>query len=316
MLVVPTFHAILAEHASAFSKAVAAPPCAFAPALDGLDMETRRCMVCLKPLLFTHPAILLTHLATHILRPLAQVLSEEAAHIRVATASGANAGYQFKTHPNIDKGAYSASGVLGLKDPARPFPTGSALGILKWRLQVCKCLVLFEVKMAKILAWCLCTMSTGAVCSWEHGHFLLAHFLTMRCENSCPPQQGPFGRVPQPPAFVFPLRLLSTGPICMQTTDDSLAPLSINCWPSVSGAESYVNIEYEATSAFDLQTVVIAIPLPAMSHAPRVSQVGNNLIRLETLLDGVLQKLTLRQWLPSAPSGLRLLDAPRVVQAS
>ena len=59
----------------------------------------------------------------------------------------------------------------------------------------------------------------------------------------------------------------------MQTTDDSLAPLSINCWPSQSGAESYVNIEYEATSAFDLQTVVIAIPLPAMSHAPRVSQV-------------------------------------------
>ena len=26
--------------------------------------------------------------------------------------------------------------VLGLKDPDRPFPTGSALGILKWRLQV------------------------------------------------------------------------------------------------------------------------------------------------------------------------------------
>jgi hypothetical protein len=123
------------------------------------------------------------------------VLAEEAARIRVATASGANAGYQFKTHPNIDKGAYSAQGVLGLKDPARPFPTGSALGILKWRLQ---------------------------------------------------------------------------------TTDDSLAPLSINCWPSVSGAESYVNIEYEATSAFDLQTVVIAIPLPAMSHAPRVSQIDGD----------------------------------------
>ena len=59
----------------------------------------------------------------------------------------------------------------------------------------------------------------------------------------------------------------------VQTTDDSLAPLSINCWPSQSGAESYVNIEYEATTAFDLQTVVIAIPLPAMSHGPRVSQV-------------------------------------------
>lgn len=65
-----------------------------------------------------------------------QVLADDSARIRVATASGANAGYQFKTHPNIDKGLYSSEGVLGLKDPDRPFPTGSALGILKWRLQV------------------------------------------------------------------------------------------------------------------------------------------------------------------------------------
>ena len=50
-------------------------------------------------------------------------------------------------------------------------------------------------------------------------------------------------------------------------------PLSINCWPSVSGGESYVNIEYEATGAFDLQNVVVAIPLPALASAPRVNQV-------------------------------------------
>jgi len=49
-------------------------------------------------------------------------------------------------------------------------------------------------------------------------------------------------------------------------------PLSINCWPSVSGGESYVNIEYEATADFDLQNVVISIPLPALSQAPRVPQ--------------------------------------------
>ena len=64
------------------------------------------------------------------------MLSSDAAFIRVATASGANSGYQFKTHPNIDKAAYSESGTLGLRDPSRPFPTGNALGILKWRLQV------------------------------------------------------------------------------------------------------------------------------------------------------------------------------------
>ena len=37
-----------------------------------------------------------------------QVLADEATRIRVATASGANAGYQFKTHPNIDKALYSS----------------------------------------------------------------------------------------------------------------------------------------------------------------------------------------------------------------
>eukprot|EP00775_Hariotina_reticulata_P013884 gene13884-14004_t len=51
---------------------------------------------------------------------------------------------------------------VGLKDPSRPFPTGSELGVLKWRFQ---------------------------------------------------------------------------------SRDESLVPLSINCWPSASGSQSYVNIE-------------------------------------------------------------------------
>lgn len=36
---------------------------------------------------------------------------------------GNNPNFQFKTHPNIDKAGYS-NGLLGLKDPSRPFPTG------------------------------------------------------------------------------------------------------------------------------------------------------------------------------------------------
>ena len=55
--------------------------------------------------------------------------------MRVLFETGSNQGYQFKTHPNIDKQLY-ASNVLGLKDSDRPFPTGSALPILKWRMQV------------------------------------------------------------------------------------------------------------------------------------------------------------------------------------
>ena len=65
----------------------------------------------------------------------AQVQDEAFARVRVLFEVGANQGYQFKTHPNIDKQLY-ASNVLGLKDSDRPFPTGSALPILKWRMQV------------------------------------------------------------------------------------------------------------------------------------------------------------------------------------
>jgi len=59
----------------------------------------------------------------------------------------------------------------------------------------------------------------------------------------------------------------------MQSKQDSLVPLSINCWPSVSGGESYVNIEYEASKSFELQNVIIHIPLPALRDVPMVNQV-------------------------------------------
>eukprot|EP00908_Phaeocystis_cordata_P011823 Transcript_22779.p1 GENE.Transcript_22779~~Transcript_22779.p1 ORF type:complete len:461 (+),score=241.92 Transcript_22779:274-1656(+) len=47
---------------------------------------------------------------------------------------GENAGFQFKTHPNINKQLFSGESTLGLKDASRAFPTGTALGVLKWRL--------------------------------------------------------------------------------------------------------------------------------------------------------------------------------------
>ncbi|CAK8543539.1 unnamed protein product [Lathyrus sativus] len=59
----------------------------------------------------------------------------------------------------------------------------------------------------------------------------------------------------------------------MQSTDESLVPLTINCWPSSSGNKTYVNIEYEASSMFDLRNVVISVPLPALREAPSVSQI-------------------------------------------
>ncbi|KAF5792966.1 putative Longin-like domain superfamily, coatomer delta subunit, Mu domain-containing protein [Helianthus annuus] len=53
----------------------------------------------------------------------------------------------------------------------------------------------------------------------------------------------------------------------MQSKDEPAVPLTINCWPSVSGNEIYVSIEYEASSMFDLQNVVISVPLPALREA-------------------------------------------------
>nr|DAD39059.1 TPA_asm: hypothetical protein HUJ06_013382 [Nelumbo nucifera] len=59
----------------------------------------------------------------------------------------------------------------------------------------------------------------------------------------------------------------------IQNLDESLVPLTINCWPSVSGNETYVSIEYEASSMFDLRNVVISVPLPALRDAPNVRQI-------------------------------------------
>lgn len=49
-------------------------------------------------------------------------------------------------------------------------------------------------------------------------------------------------------------------------------PLSINCWPSISGSESFVNIEYESFAEFDLQNVVVAIPC---HQPPRINQASH-----------------------------------------
>ena len=50
-----------------------------------------------------------------------------------------------------------------------------------------------------------------------------------------------------------------------QSSDESALPITINCWPSVSGAETFVNIEYEcgaSASHFDLRDLTVSIPAP------------------------------------------------------
>ncbi|KAL5722364.1 hypothetical protein ACHQM5_005896 [Ranunculus cassubicifolius] len=60
----------------------------------------------------------------------------------------------------------------------------------------------------------------------------------------------------------------------MQSLDESMVPLTINCWPSDSKNETCVSLEYEATAMFDLQNVVISIPLPSLKEAPKITQVN------------------------------------------
>ncbi len=59
--------------------------------------------------------------------------AKAAIRLQVSTGDAESRGIQFRTHPNVDRTLFSTQGVIGLKDPARPFPTGNPLGVLRWR---------------------------------------------------------------------------------------------------------------------------------------------------------------------------------------
>ena len=40
-----------------------------------------------------------------------------------------------QTHPNVDKSVWNSEGLLGLKQPNKPFPLKQEIGVLKWRMQ-------------------------------------------------------------------------------------------------------------------------------------------------------------------------------------
>lgn len=43
--------------------------------------------------------------------------------------------YKLQTHPNVDKELFRSTGCVGLKNPAKPFPLHTDVGVLKWRFQ-------------------------------------------------------------------------------------------------------------------------------------------------------------------------------------
>jgi len=54
--------------------------------------------------------------------------------VRLELQNTANKSIQLQTHPNIDKELFRSSCVIGLKNPAKPFPLNTGVGVLKWRL--------------------------------------------------------------------------------------------------------------------------------------------------------------------------------------
>ncbi|KAG8463777.1 hypothetical protein KFE25_004050 [Diacronema lutheri] len=78
--------------------------------------------------------------------------------LTVGVSFGNNAGFQFKTHPNINKALFAEQSILGLKDASRSFPPGNALGVLKWRLQTA------DASMVPLTVNCWPSMAGDGTC--------------------------------------------------------------------------------------------------------------------------------------------------------
>jgi len=64
-----------------------------------------------------------------------RVSDENCAKIKLKLQNTDNKNIQLQTHPNIDKELFRSKTVIGLKNPAKPFPVNTGVGVLKWRFQ-------------------------------------------------------------------------------------------------------------------------------------------------------------------------------------
>lgn len=63
------------------------------------------------------------------------IASEDSARIRIGLRNGDQRALQLQTNPNIDKNLFKNNSVIGLRDSNKAFPTGTDVGVLKWRFQ-------------------------------------------------------------------------------------------------------------------------------------------------------------------------------------
>lgn len=62
-----------------------------------------------------------------------RVADEKFGRIKIFLDNNDQRGIQLQTHPNIDKELFRSKNQIGLKNPAKPFPMNTDVGVLKWR---------------------------------------------------------------------------------------------------------------------------------------------------------------------------------------
>jgi hypothetical protein len=62
-----------------------------------------------------------------------RVSNEQFGRIKIFLDNNDQRGIQLQTHPNIDKDLFRSKAQIGLKNPAKPFPMNTDVGVLKWR---------------------------------------------------------------------------------------------------------------------------------------------------------------------------------------
>lgn len=64
-----------------------------------------------------------------------RISDEKWGRIRVQLENNDTRGIQLQTHPNVDKELFKSKSQVGLKNPSKPFPLHTDVGVLKWRFQ-------------------------------------------------------------------------------------------------------------------------------------------------------------------------------------
>lgn len=64
-----------------------------------------------------------------------KVSNEKYGRIKIALKNEDDKGAQMQTHPNVDKKLFQTSSIICLKNPDKPFPLNTDVGVLKYRFQ-------------------------------------------------------------------------------------------------------------------------------------------------------------------------------------